>query len=92
MHDLLFAASKTFKTADMNELAAGFAAKIGINVEKFKKDMMSPEIAAQAQKETAEGKVVGVRGTPAFFVNGNRLVGAQPFEKFKELVDAELKK
>ncbi len=92
MHDLLFAASKTFKTADMNELTAGFAAKIGINVEKFKKDMMSDEIAALAQKETAEGKVVGVRGTPAFFVNGNRLVGAQPFEKFKELVDAELKK
>ncbi len=92
MHDLLFAASKTFKTADMTELTAGFAAKIGINVEKFKKDMVSPAIVAQAAKEMNEGKAVGVRGTPAFFVNGNRLVGAQPFEKFKALVDAELKK
>ncbi len=92
MHDLLFEASKTFKTADMTELTAGFAAKIGINVEKFKKDMVSKAVIDQAAKEMAEGKAVGVRGTPAFFVNGNRLVGAQPFEKFKALVDAELKK
>ena len=43
------------------------------------------------EEEMAEGKTVGVRGTPAFFVNGNRIVGAQPYAKFKELIDAELK-
>jgi protein-disulfide isomerase len=31
-----------------------------------------------------------VSGTPAFFVNGRMLSGAQPFEKFKELIDEEL--
>lgn len=32
------------------------------------------------------------RGTPHFFINGVRLSGAQPLEKFKELIDAELAK
>ena len=32
----------------------------------------------------------GVNGTPAFFINGRSLSGAQPFEKFKEMIDAEL--
>jgi protein-disulfide isomerase len=33
----------------------------------------------------------GVRGTPAFFVNGMQLSGNQPFEKFKEIIDEELR-
>ena len=37
-----------------------------------------------------EGAGLGVTGTPAFFVNGRMLVGAQPFEKFKDIIDDEL--
>jgi len=33
---------------------------------------------------------VGVNGTPAFFINGRMLSGAQPFDKFKEVIDEEL--
>jgi protein-disulfide isomerase len=36
------------------------------------------------------GEKVGVTGTPAFFVNGYQLSGAQPFEEFKTIIDAEL--
>jgi len=36
------------------------------------------------------GQAVGVNGTPAFYINGAALSGAQPLEKFKEVVDAEL--
>jgi len=36
------------------------------------------------------GGKVGVTGTPAFFVNGRMLSGAQPFEKFKEVIDEEI--
>jgi protein-disulfide isomerase len=36
------------------------------------------------------GQSVGVQGTPSFFINGKRLVGAQPFESFKAIIDAEL--
>ena len=37
-------------------------------------------------------KRLGVTGTPAFFVNGRMVVGAQPFEKFKEIIDDELQR
>jgi len=37
-----------------------------------------------------EGSAIGVSGTPAFFVNGRFVNGAQPFEKFKQLIDEEL--
>jgi protein-disulfide isomerase len=36
------------------------------------------------------GEKVGVTGTPAFFVNGFQLTGAQPFEEFKTIIDSEL--
>jgi protein-disulfide isomerase len=35
---------------------------------------------------------LGARGTPIFFVNGRKVVGAQPFESFKAVIDEELAK
>ena len=69
-----------------------YAQELGLNMAKFKQDMESDAIKQQVQAEMKEGQEVGVRGTPAFFINGNRVVGAQPFAKFKEVIDAELKK
>jgi protein-disulfide isomerase len=40
--------------------------------------------------DVKEGDEVGVNGTPAFFVNGRMLSGAQPYEVFKRLIDEEL--
>ncbi len=88
MHDKFFANQKALKTPNIwNQ----YAQEIGLNMDKFQKDFDSAEIKKQVQDEMAMGKTVGVRGTPAFFVNGNRIVGAQPFAKFKEVIDAELK-
>ena len=36
------------------------------------------------------GNDAGVNGTPAFFINGRMLSGAQPFEVFKRIIDEEL--
>jgi protein-disulfide isomerase len=38
------------------------------------------------------GEEVGVNGTPAFFINGRELTGAQPYEAFKSMIDEELAK
>ena len=38
------------------------------------------------------GDEAGVSGTPAFYINGRMLSGAQPFEAFKEIIDEELAK
>jgi protein-disulfide isomerase len=40
--------------------------------------------------DIAEGKKIGVTGTPAFFVNGRFLSGAKPFDEFAKVIDAEL--
>ncbi len=69
-----------------------WAKELGLNIEKFEKDMADPAIAEQVKSEQAEGSKIGVQGTPAFFINGTRLVGAQPIDKFKEVIDAELAK
>lgn len=66
------------------------AEKAGLDMKAFEKDMKDPAIAQQVVREQAEGEKIGVQGTPAFYINGTRLVGAQPIEKFKELIDAEL--
>ena len=40
--------------------------------------------------DIAVGQEAGVDGTPAFFINGRLLSGAQPFDQFKKLIDEEL--
>ena len=40
--------------------------------------------------DIAEGKKIGVTGTPAFFVNGRFLNGAKPFDEFAKVINAEL--
>ena len=39
-----------------------------------------------------EGARNGVSGTPAFFINGRMVVGAQPFEAFAQVIDDELER
>lgn len=88
MHDLLFSDIKALKDTSVLDK---YAQELGLNMEKFKADKESDRLKKQVEDEMAEGKAVGVRGTPAFFINGTRLVGAQPLPKFKEVIDAELK-
>ena len=92
MHDVLFKDQKALKTPEIDALMEKYAQQIGLNMATFKKDYSDPAVAKQVKDEMAEGAKVGVRGTPNFFVNGNRLTGAQPLPKFEELIDAELKK
>ena len=41
-------------------------------------------------RTSTAGEEAGVDGTPAFFINGRMLSGAQPFEAFKRIIDEEL--
>ena len=97
------AAQKQGKFWEMNEKLFGnqkklgqdglyvdLAKEIGLNVEKFKKDMESSEFSNRIQEDMKMGKSVGVRGTPAFFINDKKLVGAQPASKFKSIIKSEL--
>lgn len=66
------------------------AGEAGLDQAKFDKCFDSNEFAKTIDEDIAAGSAVGVTGTPAFFINGRMLSGAQPFEKFKEIIDQEL--
>ena len=42
------------------------------------------------QQDIEEGTRAGVTGTPAFFINGRLISGAQPLEQFVQIIDEEL--
>ena len=50
----------------------------------------SGKYASEVQKDFDDGANAGVSGTPAFFVNGQILEGAQPFSVFKQVIDSKL--
>lgn len=83
-----FRNNRNFAEDNLVSIAQG----VGLNVEKFKADLNGEECKKQVQNDMAQMAAVGVRGTPAFYINGRYLSGAQPIENFKRIIDEELKK
>ncbi|QRO00907.1 thioredoxin domain-containing protein [Archangium violaceum] len=86
-HDVLFANQQALEVPQLKE----HAKKVGLDSAKFDKCLDSGEKASIVTADLEAGKKVGVNGTPAFFINGVLLSGAQPIEEFKSIIDAELK-
>ena len=85
-HDLLFANQKAMFEADLKK----YAGQLGIDQAKFDECLGSGRHAKTVDGDLEYGKTVGMSGTPGFYINGRVLSGAQPFEKFQEVIDAEL--
>ncbi|GMU11459.1 DsbA family protein [Corallococcus caeni] len=88
MHDKLFANQRALERGDLEK----YAQEIGLDVNKFKAALDSNKFSAKIDADSASGMAVGANGTPAFFINGRFLSGAQPFEAFKPLIDQEIAK
>jgi protein-disulfide isomerase len=86
MHDKCFANQRALQPADLEK----YATEIGLDIAQFKKDLADPAIAAKVDLDQRIAVAVGATGTPAFFINGQNLKGAQPFERFEAVVKAEL--
>jgi protein-disulfide isomerase len=86
MHDQMFGNQQALSPDDLKASAK----KLGLDSAKFDSCLDSSKYAAQVKKDAEAGKEAGVSGTPAFFINGRMISGAQPFEKFKEIIDQEL--
>ncbi|MCR9160665.1 MAG: DsbA family protein [Nannocystaceae bacterium] len=87
MHDKLFDNGRALTDENFEK----WATELELDVEKFKTDMKDKALETKVKKQQSQGATLGARGTPAFFVNGRFLSGAQPFEAFKTLIDEELK-
>lgn len=95
MHDVIFdeqekqgSGTIQFTADDVKK----WAAKIGLNATKFDQCLDSGKYKQEVEKDITDGTAAGVSGTPAVFVNGRLMVGAQPFSAFKAVIDEELKK
>jgi protein-disulfide isomerase len=89
MHDKLFANQSALTRSDLEKYAKEI---FGMDAAKFAKDMDDPKTKEEVQADSKLGTSVGAAGTPTFFINGRQIVGAQPFEKFKAIIDDEIKK
>ena len=67
-----------------------YAKDLGMDVKKFEDSMNAKRGQATIDADLAEGKSLGVSGTPAFFVNGKYMSGAKPFNEFATAINAEL--
>lgn len=66
------------------------AKKIGVKMDQFQKCLSENKYLGQVKADMEEGKKIGVKSTPTFFVNGQLVSGAQPLEVFSEIIDEEL--
>ena len=87
MHDKMFEHQRALKPDQLKE----YAVEIGLDEAAFAECLDSGKYADNIEADRADGERVGVSGTPAFFINGQFINGARPFESFKEVIDAELK-
>src|ERR1019366_1567913 len=83
MHEKLFKNQQALGPDDLQK----YAQEIGLNMPKFKAALEDKKIVASIEADAAAGGKIGARGTPAFFINGTFLSGAQPFEQFKARID-----
>jgi len=90
MHDIIFNNSATVSTATTDTIKQ-WASQIGLNISTFNSCFDSKKHQDLVDKDTQDGQAVGVSGTPTFYINGQQLVGAQPIENFKAIIDQELK-
>ncbi|HYB99044.1 MAG TPA: thioredoxin domain-containing protein [Candidatus Limnocylindrales bacterium] len=82
-----------FKATDISEPKLGeIATTLTLDKAKFDECLASDKYKTMIDEDVEAAGEAGVSGTPAFFINGRMLSGAQPLERFKALIDAELQK
>jgi len=87
MHDLLH---DNHEALDRGSLR-GYAGKLGLDMARFDAALDSGAYAAAIDQDIKVGATANIHGTPSFVINGYVLTGAQPYAKFKRLVERALR-
>ena len=91
-HDRLFSAVFREKRRLDAEALVELAEELGMDGQAFQECLSSERYRGNLEEDIAEGERLGVRGTPTFFINGRMVVGAYPFERFKQIIEEELRR
>ncbi len=87
MHDKLFANAKALT----DENFVTWAGELGLDVERFKRDLADPALGARITAQQKQGATLGAQGTPSFFINGRYVRGLPNTKALHQLIDAEMK-
>jgi predicted DsbA family dithiol-disulfide isomerase len=68
----------------------GFAEQLGLDTTAFNECLDSGKYTDIVQQETSAAQQIGVQSTPSFVVNGQPIIGAQPYEQFVQVFDSFL--
>ncbi len=88
MHDIIF---KNQAGGLSVENFKKWAKELKLDTKKFDECLDSGKYKDEVSKDLNDGISYGVQGTPSFFINGELLVGAQPYQVFQSKFDAILK-
>jgi hypothetical protein len=91
MHDLIFERQREWSgRGNAGDILRGYAAELDLDGDAFGECLDSKATHNQVQADLREGTARGVRGTPTFFINGQPLVGAQPYNVIAQAIDAAM--
>lgn len=82
LHELLFAEPDARSDADLRRMAS----EAGLDMARFERDWSDPATAAVVEDQRSSCEAAGAQATPAFFIDDTVLVGAQPIESFRNLL------
>jgi len=94
MHDRLFETQAEWSPLEGTALAAllaSYAAELDLDAAAFGRCLETGQFGQQVRQDAGEGRQAGLNTTPGFLINGQILTGAQPFERFQEVIDAALR-
>jgi protein-disulfide isomerase len=92
MHNILFERQGSWGLGDPSENFVNYAEELGIDASLFKECLASGQYEEAVKADLNEGIQFGVTGTPAFFINGYPVSGAQPYSLFEEAVSTLLER
>ena len=84
------ATSPTAASLSSSDLFVSYASDIGLDAGRFQVCLDKGTHRAAILADVRQAEEIGATGTPTFFINGKRLVGAQPLQVFQEIIDREL--
>jgi protein-disulfide isomerase len=92
MHDALFTNQSAWGQSSKHlDLFKQYAAELKLDTQKFNDCLDSNSKAAFVQSEYQEGLEKNLSGTPTIFINGQKIVGAQPYSVFENAIENALK-
>lgn len=91
MHDMLFSRQQEWSgRGDVAEIFSGYVGELDLDTVAFDECLESGRQEGAVLDDLERGAALGINGTPAFFINGNFISGAQPYELFRQAIESLL--